>query len=42
MAGKGPKPGVLEILVGKSNGSHHLVREGTENMGCDLQQCNFF
>ena len=46
MAGKGPKPGVvtiymekLEILVGKSNGSHHLVWEGSENMGCDLRGC---
>ena len=35
MAGKGPKPGVLtiymeklEILVGKSNGSHHLALFG--------------
>ena len=46
MAGKGPKPGVLtiymeklEILVGKSNGSHDLVWEGSENMGCDLRGC---
>ena len=44
MAGKGPKSGVLtiymeklEILVGKSSGSHHFCGEGSENMGCDLR-----
>ena len=35
-----------EILVGKSNGSHHSVWEApwSENMGCDscdLRRCNF-
>ena len=25
-----------EIPVGKSKGSRHSVREGAENMGCDL------
>ena len=49
MAGKGPQPGVLtiymgkpEILVGKSNGSQHLVWEGTENNGLWFQAMQFF
>jgi len=31
----------LEIAVGKSNGLYHSVWEASENMGCDLCQCNF-
>ena len=41
-------PGILtsymgkpEVPVGKSNGSRHSVWEPPENMGCDLQRCNF-
>ena len=33
--------GKQEILVGKSNGLRHFVWEPSENMGCDLRQCNF-
>ena len=31
----------LEIPVGKSNGFYLSVWETSENMGCDLCQCNF-
>ena len=31
----------LEIPVGKSNGLYLSVWETSENMGCDLCQCNF-
>ena len=30
-----------EIPVGESNGSRHSVWEASENVGCDLQRCNF-
>ena len=33
--------GKPEIRVGKSNGLRHFVWEPSENMGCDLRQCNF-
>ena len=32
----------LEILVRKSNGSHHSVWEASKNMGCCLRQRNLF
>ena len=31
----------LEILVWKSDGTCHSIWEASENMGCDLRQCNF-
>ena len=31
----------LEIPVGKSNGLHLSVWETSENVGCDMCQCNF-
>ena len=31
----------LEILAGKSDGMRHSIWEASENMGCDLRQCNF-
>ena len=44
---KGRDKGVLTIYmkkpenpVGKSNGSRHSVWESSENMDCDLRQCN--
>ena len=33
--------GKPEIPVGKSNGLCHFVWEPSENVGCDLRQCNF-
>ena len=33
--------GKPEIPVEKSNGLRHFVWEPSENMGCDLRQCNF-
>ena len=34
--------GKPKIPVGKSHVSHHSIWEASENMGCDLQRCNFF
>ena len=31
----------LEILVGKSDGTHHSIWDASENMACDLRECNF-
>ena len=33
--------GKPEIPDGKSNGSRHSLQNVSENMGCDLRQCNF-
>ena len=33
--------GKQKIRVGKSNGLRHCFWEPSENMGCDLRQCNF-
>ena len=34
--------GKTEIWFAKSNGLQYSVWEGSENMGFDLRQCNFF